>query len=94
MCACVCVFIELHITAQFDPVILVNRIDPPRGGSGMILNYENLLSDATKGHACVFIRLHPCGLVGSLHTCQCGSREFNSCKSRIFIPAFVAERKA
>ena len=36
---CVCVFIKLHITAQSGPVILVilcHRIDPPKGGS-MIL---------------------------------------------------------
>ena len=34
----------------------------------------------------------PSGLVGNLHTFQCGSREFDSCQSRIFyILASVAE---
>ena len=36
ICVCVCVLIKLHITAQSGPVILVIRVDPPKGGS-MIL---------------------------------------------------------
>ena len=48
VCMRVCEFIELHITAQSGPVILVilcTRIDPPKGGS-MILNNET--SDQTR----------------------------------------------
>ena len=43
----VCVFIKLHITAQFGPLILVihdTRNDPPKGGS-VILNTKT--SDQT-----------------------------------------------
>ena len=48
---CVCVFVKLHTTAQSDPDILViyaTRIDPPKGGS-MILVCVCV---------CVFIKLH------------------------------------
>ena len=31
LCVCVCVFINLHITAQSGPVILATRIDPSKG---------------------------------------------------------------
>ena len=33
----------------------------------------------------------PSGLVGKLHTCQCGSREFDSSQSRICVLSFVTE---
>ena len=31
------------------------------------------------------------GLVGNLHTCQCGSREFDSYQNRICVLSFVTE---
>ena len=30
-------------------------------------------------------------IVGNLHTCQCGTREFDSCQIKVFILAMVAE---
>ena len=61
VCVCVCVIIKLHITAQSGPVIQVllwPRIDPPKGGS-MILVTKT--SDQTRRVCvcvcvCVFIR--------------------------------------
>ena len=31
------------------------------------------------------INRRPSGLVGNLHTCSCGSREFDSCQRGIFV---------
>ena len=60
VCVCVCVFIKLHITAQSGPVILVIlciRIDPPKGGS-MILVMKT--SDQRCVCVCVCMRVCVC----------------------------------
>ena len=55
---CVCVFIELHITAQSGPVVLVilchSRFDPPKGGSMILV----CVCVCVCRCVCVFIKLH------------------------------------
>ena len=41
--------------------------------------------------SCWFALRRPSGLVGNLHTCWCGSREFDSYQSRICVFSFVTE---
>ena len=69
VCVCVCVLIKLHIATQSGPIILAfyaTRIDPPKGGS-MILITDTSDQTRQKGVCarvclclclCIFIELN------------------------------------
>ena len=58
---CVCAFIKLHITAQSGLVILViltTRVDPPKGGSMILVTKTSDQTRCVFVCVCVFIELH------------------------------------